>query len=385
MKILIQIPRLIYGGAEKVLVNFANFLVEKGHEVEILEIYEEGLLKDKFNKNVRFDAICTKEFTKENYVSLADIQSEKNPAQIIGKLMKKLRITVLGYRKYAERLCAERYKDKEYDLAINYLETEPPGFLLRYVKAKKYLQWIHTDVKNIPKEDIGNYIEEYEKMDKIVCVSKTSEKSMEEIFPELKEKLTVIYNFYNVEDILKKSEEENPFVTGDMNILSVGRCTIPKAYKRAIVVAEKLVKEGYDFCWYIIGDGLEKPEMEKLIKEKGIEENVKLLGLKDNPYPYIKNCDLFFLPSKYEGFPTVTIEAKVLEKAVLATMVCGIDEQIENGKQGIICENSEDGIHKALKEILDNPEKLKNLTTNEGMEAVLENETKYEQFINILN
>jgi len=384
MKILIQIPRLIYGGAEKVLVNFANFLVGKGHEIEILEIYEEGLLKDKFNKNISFDAICSRAFTEKHYVAFSEIRKEKNPLKLAKKLWKKLLITARGYRKYAEKLCGKRYENKEYDLAINYLETEPPGFLLRYVKAKKYLQWIHTDVRNIPKEDIGNYIDEYEKMDKIVCVSKTSEKSMEEIFPELKEKLTVIYNFYNVEDILKKSEKKNPFVNGNMNILSVGRCTIPKAYKRAIVVAEKLVKEGYDFCWYIIGDGQEKPEMEKLIKGKGIEENVKLLGLKDNPYPYIKNCDLFFLPSLYEGFPTVTIEAKVLERPVLATMVCGIDEQIENGKQGIICENSEEGIYEALKKILDNPELLKELTTNEGMEQVLESETKYEQFIDIL-
>ena len=385
MKILIQIPRLIYGGAEKVLVNFANFLVEKGHEVETLEIYEEGLLKDKFNKNIRFDAICTKEFTRENYVSLADIKSEKNPAKLIGKLIKKLRITALGYRKQAEKLCAERYKDKVFDLAINYLETEPPGFLLRYVKAKKFLQWIHIDVRQIPKEDIGNYIEEYKKMDRIVCVSETSRKSMEEIFPSLGDKLTVIYNFYDTEDILKKSEEENPYDTDKIKVLSIGRFVEQKAYKRAVEIVEKLIKEGYDFCWYIIGGGGNIEEIGELIKEKGIEENVKLLGLKDNPYPYIKNCDLFFLPSKYEGFPTVTIEAKVLERPVLATMVCGIDEQIENGKQGLICENSEKGIYEALKKILDNPETLKEMTTNEGMAEVLENETKYEEFINILN
>ena len=384
MKILIQIPRLIYGGAEKVLVNFANYLVEKGHEVEILEIYEEGLLKDKFNKNVRFDAICTKEFTKENYVSFADIKSEKNPAQIIGKLIKKLRITVLGYRKYAEKLCAKRYKDKEFDLAINYLETEPPGFLLRCVKAKKHLQWIHIDVRQIPKEDIGNYTEEYERMDKIVCVSEASRKSMEEIFPELKEKLTVIYNFYDTEDILKKSKDENPYNTDKLKILSIGRFVEQKAYNRALEIVEKLLKEGYDFCWYVIGGGGNIEEIKKLIKEKGIEENVKLLGLKDNPYPYIKNCDLLFLPSLYEGFPTVTIEAKVLERPVLATMVCGIDEQIENGKQGITCENSEEGIYEGLKKVLDNPEMLKGLTTNEGMAQVLENETKYQQFINII-
>lgn len=384
MKILIQIPHLIYGGAEKVLVDFTNFLIEKGHEVEILEIYEKGYLKKQFSEKTTFGAICSKEFHEKYYIDFSQIRAERNPLVFVRKLWKKILITVRNYRKFAEKIAGERYKNREYDLAINYLEIEPPGFLLRYVKAKKYLQWIHIDVRQIPKEDIGNYIDEYERMDKIVCVSETSKSSMEEIFPQLREKLEVIYNFYDTEDIIRKAEEENPFDTDKLKILSIGRFVEQKAYNRALEIVEKLLKEGYDFCWYILGDGQEKPEMEKMIEEKGIGENVKLLGIKDNPYPYIKNCDLFFLPSLYEGFPTVTIEAKVLERPVLATMVCGIDEQIENGKQGIICENSEEGIYEALKKILDNPELLKELTTNEGMEQVLESETKYEQFISIL-
>ncbi|EOU2028919.1 hypothetical protein DMN28_09860, partial [Clostridium perfringens] len=81
MKFLIHIPQLIYGGAEKVLVDFANYLVERGHNVEILETYEKGLLKHEFDSSITFDSICSKEFTEKYYVSLENLLSEKNIIQ----------------------------------------------------------------------------------------------------------------------------------------------------------------------------------------------------------------------------------------------------------------------------------------------------------------
>ena len=90
MKFLIQIPQLIYGGAEKVLVNFANYLVDKGHTVEILEIYDRGYLKPQFDNRVKFDVICSNDFTKKNYVSFDEIKSEHNVIKLLIKIIKKI-------------------------------------------------------------------------------------------------------------------------------------------------------------------------------------------------------------------------------------------------------------------------------------------------------
>ena len=111
MKFLIYIPQLIFGGAEKVLVSFANDLVSRGHAVEVIELYERGLLTPQFDSRVRFDAICSPEYTEKNYASLAQIKA--NPS-LKGKLADCCKLAfskLVGYRKYAEKLAAKRYAD----------------------------------------------------------------------------------------------------------------------------------------------------------------------------------------------------------------------------------------------------------------------------------
>ena len=381
MRFLIHIPQLIYGGAEKVLVDFANYLVKKGHEVEILETYDRGLLKPQFDKRVRFNVICSKEYTKKYYASLVDITTDKS---LIGKIVKigKLAFSkIVGYRRFAERLTAGYYKNKYYDVAINYLELENPKFILNNINANKYFQWIHIDAERLAPGEHDKYAKVYEKMDGVVCVSETAKQALIKLYPSLKDKAHVIYNFFNTDLIKKKSDDCVKLDNSTFSILSIGRMVEQKGYLRAMDVINRLAREGYKFKWTIIGDGGDKQEIENKIRIYGIEDKVELLGLKDNPYPYIKTCDLFFLPSLYEGFPTVTIEAKVLNKPVLATEVSGIHEQIEDGKNGIIVENSEIGIYQGLKKFLDEPMLLKKLSDNSGMQKVLDNDMKYEKFM----
>ena len=384
MKILIHIPQLIYGGAEKVLVDFANFLVQKGHDVEILETYEKGFLKPHFDGRVKFNAICSKEYTKKYYASPSDIRQEKNFSKKFLLLTKFAFSKLVGYRRFAERLAANYYKERKYDVAINYLEIESPNFILNIINAKKYIQWIHIDVKKLDENEINPFIKAYNRMDAIICVSQTAREAFCDLYPNMSKKTYVIYNFFNVSAILKSAQDKNIVYSAENNILSIGRMTEQKAYLRSIEVVNRLVKEGYSFKWRIMGEGADREDIEAKISEYDLDGYIELLGIKDNPYPYIRGCDLFFLPSLYEGFPTVTIEAKILNKPVLATDVSGIREQIEDGKQGLIVENSEEGIYKGLKKILDNPSMLVDLSRNDGMEKVLNNEIKYSDFMEIV-
>ncbi|EOU1921633.1 glycosyltransferase, partial [Clostridium perfringens] len=165
----------------------------------------------------------------------------------------------------------------------------------------------------------------------------------------------------------------------------VGRLVEQKGYERAINIFYRLKQDGYYFKWSIIGEGILRDKLEKKIKLLGLEKDIKLLGIKENPYPYIKQCDLFFLPSLYEGFPTVTIEAKILEKPVLATEVSGIREQIINNKTGLIIKNDDKEIYIALKEILSNKEIIKNIVSNSNLLNIISNYNKYEILINMIN
>ena len=379
MKILIQIPQLIFGGAEKVLVNFANDLVFRGHEVEVLETYEKGLLRDQFDPRVTFHAICSNDYTKKYYASPAQIR--KRP-WLAGKW---LFSKVVGYRRFAEDLAAKHYADQSYDVAINYLEIDPPTFLLDNIRAKKHLQWIHIDVANLDDpQELDPYVPGWRRMDGIVCVSRVAVDSFCARYPDLADKVHLIYNFYDTADILRKGAEPFSFAGPRPTLLSVGRMTEQKKDLRFLDVLAQLRDEGFDFSWHVLGDGIQRPQIEEKIRQLELSDRVYLHGLSDNPYKYMKNCDLFVLPSGWEGFPTVTVEAKLLGCAVLATDVAGIREQIIHGKTGWITDNDEETIYKDLRHLLRSPALLQQLRTNSYAEDIYSSPQKYHMFCEIL-
>ena len=378
MKILIQIPQLIFGGAEKVLVNFANDLVSRGHAVEVLEVYEKGLLRDQFDPRVTFCAICSDAYTKKYYAS--PTQVKKNPL-LIGKW---LFSKVVGYRRHAERLAAKHFANQSYDVAINYLEIEPPTFLLDHIRAKKHLQWIHIDVANLEDpQELDPYVSGWRRMNGIVCVSQVAVDSFCARYPDLADKVHLIYNFYDTADILRKGSEPFSFQGQRPVLLSVGRMTEQKKYLRFLDVLARLRDEGFSFSWHVLGDGIQRQQIEEKIQALELSDRVYLHGLSDNPYKYMKNCDLFVLPSGWEGFPTVTVEAKLLNCAVLATDVSGIREQLTLGKTGWIVENDEEAIYHGLKQLLEDPQLLERLRSDEGMASICDNDDKYQSFIDL--
>lgn len=378
MKFLIYIPQLIFGGAEKVLVSFANDLVRRGHQVEVLELYEKGLLRPQFDSRVTFDAICSKAYTEKYYASLQQVREKP---WLVGKLAFS---KVVGYRRYAEKLAAKRYAGRRFDVAINYLEIESPAFLLEHVQAGRYLQWIHIDVANLEHpEELDPHLPVWKQMDDIVCVSRGAMERFTERYPALKEKTHLIYNFYDEELIRTKSRECCELPGQRPALLSVGRMVEQKKYLRFLDVLSQLRGKGYTFSWHVLGEGGQRAELEEKRRALGLEDCVFFHGLTDNPYKYMKNCDLFVLPSGWEGFPTVTVEAKVLGCPVLATNVAGVREQMTHGETGWIVENEEQAICEGLRRLLADPALREKLRSSAGMSAVCSNEEKYRQLMTL--
>ena len=383
MNFLIMIPQLIFGGAEKVLVSFANDLVQRGHAVEVLEIYEKGYLKPQFDTRVTFSAICSAEYTKKYYASLQQIRAARGMDKLVG-CAKLVFSKIVGYRRFAEQLAAKRYKDRHYDVAINYLEIESPEFLLKNIRANKYIQWYHTDVANLEHpEDTDRLIPAFSKMDAIICVAESAKQSFVARYPQLAEKTHVIYNFFDAEAIQKAGAIPFSYNDDRFILLSVGRMTPPKKYLRFLDVLARLKADGYRFAWHVLGTGAEHDVIAEKIRMLGLGDCVYLDGVTENPYTYMQNCDLFVLPSGWEGFPTVTVEAKVLGCPVLVTDVSGIREQLVHGETGWIVENSEDGLYEGLKYLLDRPDLCEKLRSSVGMEKICSNDEKYYRLLEI--
>lgn len=383
MRFLIQIPQLIYGGAEKVLVSFANELAARGHSVEVLEIYEKGYLKPQFDSRVTFHAICSQEYTKKYYMSLQQIRTAHGTEKLAG--CAKLAFSKLvGYRRFAEKLAAKHYAGRDFDVAINYLEGESPEFLQKHIHAKKYIQWYHTDVAHIDcPENTDRLIPRFARMDAIICVAETARQSFADRYPQLAGKVHVLYNFFDTDAVLKAAAAPFSFPGGAPVLLSVGRMTAPKQYLRFLDVLARLRDDGFPFRWYVLGTGAQLEEIQRKTEQLGLTERVHLEGLTDNPYRYMKNCDLFVLPSGWEGFPTVTVEAKIVGCPVLATDVSGIREQLVHGETGWIVANDETAIYEGLKHLLLHPELRAKLQSNAGMERICDNGEKYREFMQI--
>lgn len=194
------------------------------------------------------------------------------------------------------------------------------------------------------------------KFDKIVCVSGFVKSLFDYYFKNLRDRSIVLYNAMDVKKIKTLAEQSVTDISKDTNILkiaTVGRIEREKGPQLAINAARILKKRQFDFLWYFVGDGTLLKKMQKAVLKYGLENNVKFIGSRNNPYPYIKACDVYCQPSLTEAYCTTVNEARILGKAVVANRFSGITEQITNGSDGIICDISPNALADALTEAFD--------------------------------
>ena len=227
----------------------------------------------------------------------------------------------------------------EYDVAIAYAEGLSAK-VIEIVNAKKKLVWIHNDYA-FEGAGAGGKFTDFEKFDIICCVSKATELSFRKAYPQFKEKTTVLYNVVNEDFIKQKANEtiaDTRFTTDVFTIVSVGRVCAQKSFGVIPNIASVLKKQGLKFKWYIIGGG---PEDEyamvvDCINKEQVNDVVIMLGEKDNPYPYIREADLYVLTSIYESYPTVINEARVLGVPILSNNIPPAYEMLSDS-EAIIC------------------------------------------------
>lgn len=224
----------------------------------------------------------------------------------------------------------------EYDLAISFLD--PPHIIQDKVLAKKKMEWIHTDFSYV----LINYDIEYSRWKNnnyIASISQDITRQFLKTFPTLKNKIIEIENILSPAFIYQQAELFIPKeMQGDfIKLCSIGRFCYAKNFENIPYIANTLKKKGLKFKWYIIGFGDTKKTYQN-IKATNTENDVILLGKKENPYPYIANCDIYVQPSRYEGKSITVREAQILKKPVIITNYPTASSQIRHGIDGLICE-----------------------------------------------
>lgn len=266
---------------------------------------------------------------------------------------------------------------ENYDYAVCYHMHSP--LVLRYVadkvNADKKIVWIHNDFKttNFKVQSLVKWLDKY---DLFVSVSKRLNEEFVELCPQYVSKAIIAYNVIDAEEIQFKSQNleniEKFFLTDNrFKILTVGRFVEQKGFDLAIQALKLIVDQGLDISWYVIGYGKDENKMKNMIEENNLQEKFIILGRKVNPYPYMRNCDLYVQPSRHEGFGLTLAEAKVLNKYIICTNFAGADEQIKCSVNGeIVPDFTPETIAKYIIEYIKSPRFSKNMDENNNWEVI---------------
>ena len=359
--ILFVVDNLKMGGVTKVLINMLKSLDNSDYNIDLLVLhYYKDMLIDlpdniKIKKGSKYFHILD-----QNLKSLLVNKDIKN---IFRKCCFSFNIKTNIIKRKIKKDRLKNIK-KQYDIEIAFGDGFPYIYT-SYGNSIKKIAWMHSDVavRDYSARYYKNIKNALSKMDLCIAVSDkvaTSYKNRYNIAT-----VEVIPNIIDDYEIIKKSKlaPEVSFDKNQLNFISVGRLDYSKNYLMLLNVAKHLIDDGYKFKVYIVGDGEENVTLQKAIINLKMEKHFILLGRKDNPYPYVKNSDLFLLSARYEGLPTVIIEALILHIPCISTEVAGIYE-ILNNSFGVITKNTENDFYLNLKHLLDNPQKIIEMKEN---------------------
>ena len=362
-KILFVINTLGQAGAEKALLNLISALDRNAYEIYLYVMLNQGeMIYDVpnyvhvLNKHISPLPVLGKEgeghMTKEVLKSFVRHGSGIKYASYFLKnynRMKQRKRILWDKLLWREVACGAKRFSTEFDLAVAYLEGASTYYVADYVNAKKKAAWIHVDMEQ------AGYTKEldldcYEKMDACFTVSEEVEHAFFRIHPECREKTKVFENILDTKRMEKLSHqgEAKEFDKNSFCILTVGRLHPQKGYELAVETMEELKKKNYPIKWYIMGEGPLRKKLEELICEKGLKEEMILLGAKKNPYPYFLDCDLYVHATRFEGKSIALSEAKALGAPLVVSNVSGNRQQVKDGENGLICALSKEELSRSI-------------------------------------
>ena len=330
-KIVIYMPKLSVGGMENALLNMLNIssVLKKYNTTLVLGYTTDKKLLELIPNYINVRLLCHTSWGKKGKFEAA--------LNYIGELV------------YASTI--------DYSYSICYSYHHKVLSLLSRLASKNTILFMHTDLINSrTKEEIDrlNNNVKFEKFKAVVCVSNAAKKSFDNLYPNYKGKLVVINNYIDGNKIISLSKEGSDEI--DINKISFINSSrhFEKAKKISRIIDStcKLLKEGYNFNVYLVGDGEDTLTYKKMVKEYNIENNVIFLGRHSNPFKYMSRCNYVIISSDFEGYGIVIDEARVLKVPIITTNVADSKEIVTSGF-GLVVSNSKEGVYEGMKKALE--------------------------------
>lgn len=372
--ILFVIPSLAAGGGEKSLVSLLSQIDYNLYNVDLFLFNHEGLFMEYLPKQVnvlppqKLHQLFSMTILKSIAALLLKGKIYLAYNRALFAVKNRLIKDVSEREQYTWKNVAPSIKiiEKEYEAAIGFLEKTSIYFCIEKVNARKKIGWVHNDYDKLgmnPQFDQPYF----EQLNNIVTVSEECADVFKRRFPDQKDKVNLMYNVVSPMMINKMADQEHNVFDkkeNEITILTVARLHHQKGLELAIEACGELLNKGYKIKWFVIGDGDERVRLTKLIEKNKLEKNFILLGLKANPYPYIKQADLYVQTSRFEGKSIAIDEAKILNKPIVVTNFSTAKDQINNEKDGLIVSMSPNGVIAGIERLITDQELRSSLINN---------------------
>ena len=344
---LFVIESLAGGGAEKVLSVFIKHFNYIKYEVTVCTVVDEGIYCEDVRKQVT------------HYKPIISYKGS-SLSRLWNRIKYKLVYSYLPLS-YVYKWYVPQGNDIEVAFCEGYVTK-----LLSFANSKsKKIAWVHTDLRDNPwpiklgiYQDMEEERKAYLNFHRIVCVSQSARRSFIYLYG-LEDKVITIYNPIDVNDIRSKVGQKK-CEKRVIRLISVGRLVAQKGFDRLLKVVKRLYDNGYSLHLLIFGEGDERETLEKYVESHDMQSYVALPGFSENPYQEMSESDLFVCSSRAEGFSLVIAEAMVLGIPVVSTYCSGPNELLQEGKFGMLVENSEEGLYAGLVNALNDMEPMRN-------------------------
>ena len=309
-RLALFLPGLYEGGAERIVLNLAKGFSERGYAVDLVLARAEGPYMSQIPDAARVIDLNAPRVVGSVPALVKYLQRERPTALLSGMFTNLIAL-------WARRLSGVPHR----------LVITEHNSLSSIVKNKKDLRW-----QMYPK--LAKRF--YPWADNIIAVSNDVADDLTQVAKIPRDLIKVIYNPIVTSDLQDKSEAplDHPwFKDGEPPvILTVGRLTDQKAFD-VLIQAFSLVRKNRPARLLILGEGENRSALQSLIGQLGLEQDVSLMGFVQNPYPFMAQASLFVLPSRWEGLPTVLVEALYLGSPIIATDCPGGSREILQGGQ----------------------------------------------------
>ena len=374
-KLLFVINTLGYGGAERALLNLLGALDPAQYQISLFVLTGQGELIHELpayvgilNADYNDCSVLTK--AGRTHLLRCVLRAGIGKGLLVKRaryLLKNLYRMCREKRIQADKLCwrilaeGAPAPEGEYDLAVAYLEGGATYYVADRVRAKKKAAFVHIDYVQA---GYGKALDLdcYQRMDHIFTVSNEVKEHFLEVYPSYENKVSVFPNLVDQKRVCRLAEEGEGFSDAfhGVRILTVGRLTEQKRYDVAIDAMALLKKTSpVPVRWYVLGEGALREQLERQIQKLGLEKEFHLLGVKANPFPYYRECDLYVHATGYEGKSIAIQEAQILGKPILATDCSGNREQIEPDVDGRLCRLDSQSVSNEILWMIAHPDRCK--------------------------